>query len=77
MPKQTFDSALKKLDKIVRELEAGELPLEKAIQKFEEGMSLSKYCTTILDDTEKKVTILIKDAEGSQVETTFDRNNHL
>ena len=45
MAKQTFESAMKKLEQIVGELESGDLPLEKALKKFEEGVQLSTFCT--------------------------------
>ncbi len=71
MSKQTFEGAMKQLEEIVRELEAGDLPLEKALQRFEEGMKLSKYCAQKLDETEKKVTLLLKDHQGSVSEKPF------
>ena len=61
MPKMTFEQSMNKLEQIVQELEAGDLPLEKAMTKFEEGIQLSKFCTEKLDETEKKVTLLMRD----------------
>ena len=69
--KQTFEKAMEKLEKIVLELEIGELPLEKAIKKFEEGIQLSTFCSQKLDETEKKVTILLQDQEGNVSEEAF------
>ncbi len=66
--KQTFEKAMKELEQIVLELESGELPLEKAMKKFEDGMKLSKFCTEKLDQTEKKITTLMQDSEGEIVE---------
>ena len=71
MTKQTFESAIKKLEQIVGDLESGDLPLEKALKKFEEGVQLSTFCTRILDETEKKVTILLQDKDGNLVEEPF------
>jgi exodeoxyribonuclease VII small subunit len=71
MAKKSFEEALKQLEKIVQELESGDLPLEKAMQKFEEGMQLSKYCSDKLDETEKKIQVLLKDQEGQLVEQPF------
>lgn len=71
MAKQTFESAMKRLEQIVQELEQGELPLEKAMSKFEEGVQLSKFCSQKLDETEKKVTILLKDTDGNSIEKAF------
>ena len=45
MPKQTFEKSIQQLEEIVQELESGDLPLEKAIHRFEEGISLSKRCS--------------------------------
>lgn len=64
-PKQTFESALKKLENIVHEMESGDLPLEKAISKFEEGMQLSKYCSELLDKSEQRIKVLMPDASGT------------
>lgn len=75
MTKQPFEKALKKLEQIVQELESGDLPLEKAIDKFEEGVQLSKFCSHILDETEKRITILMQDAEGNVFEKPFMSEN--
>ncbi|MGW8325071.1 MAG: exodeoxyribonuclease VII small subunit [Desulfobacterales bacterium] len=71
MAKQTFEKAMEKLEKIVQELESSDLPLEKAIKKFEEGVQLSKFCSEKLDETEKKITILLKDQNGQVFEKPF------
>ena len=71
MTEQTFEEAMKQLEQIVRDLESGDQPLETAIAKFEEGIRLSKYCSQKLDETEKRITILMKDAEGNISEKPF------
>ena len=71
MAQKTFEQSMKQLERIVQELEGGDLPLEKAIKKFEEGMKLTKFCSQKLDDTEKKVSILLKNAEGRIAEKPF------
>jgi exodeoxyribonuclease VII small subunit len=71
MPQKTFEQSLKQLEQIVQELESGDLPLEKAIKKFEEGIHLSKFCLQKLDETEKRITILMRDAEGQLAEVPF------
>jgi exodeoxyribonuclease VII small subunit len=71
MSKQTFEKAMKKLEQIVQELESGDLSLERAIKKFEEGVQLSKFCSGKLDETEKRVTLLMQDAEGNVLEKPF------
>lgn len=75
MAQKTFEQSLKQLERIVQELEDGDLPLEKAIQKFEEGIQLTKFCSQKLDETEKKVSILLKNAEGKISEKPFIPDN--
>lgn len=55
-----FEENMQGLENIVQELEKGNLNLEDSIKKFEEGIELSKKCNEILEDAEKKITILIK-----------------
>lgn len=58
MPK--FEESLERLEKIVDELEKGNVPLEQALKLFEEGMRLSSSCRKELEDAEGKVEILLK-----------------
>lgn len=74
MAKQTFEEAMKQLEQIVQELESGDLPLEKAILKYEEGVRLSRFCSEKLDETEKRITIL-QDQEGNVLEKPFMQKN--
>lgn len=61
---KSFEESIVELEKIVSELENGELSLDESMKKFEEGMKTSKYCSEILDKAEKKiVTILEKNSE--------------
>jgi len=71
MPKTTFEQSMKKLEQIVQELESGDLPLEEAVQKFEEGIKLSRLCSEKLDETEKKITLLLQDQKGNVSEKPF------
>ena len=71
MAKQTFENAMKKLELIVQQLESGDQPLEDAVKKFEEGVKLSKFCSEKLDETEKRITILLKDQTGDLFEKPF------
>ncbi len=75
MAKQTFEQAMKKLEQIVQELEFGDQPLEKTLKRFEEGVNLSKFCSEKLDETEKKVTILLQDQKGNLFEEPFISEN--
>jgi exodeoxyribonuclease VII small subunit len=74
MAKQTFEEAMKQLEEIVQELESGDLPLEKAILKYEEGVRLSRFCSEKLDETEKRITIL-QNQEGNVLEKPFMQEN--
>ena len=61
---KSFEESIVELEKIVNELENGDLSLDESMKKFEEGMKTSKYCAEILDKAEKKiVTILDKNSE--------------
>ena len=71
MAQKTFEQSMKQLERIVQELEDGELPLEKAIKKFEEGIKLTQFCSAKLDETEKKVSVLLKNADGQVVTKPF------
>jgi exodeoxyribonuclease VII small subunit len=73
MAQKTFEQSLKQLEQIVQELESGDLPLEKAIKKFEEGIHLSKFCSQKLDETEKRITILMRDSEDQLSEMPFPK----
>lgn len=55
-----FEKGLDELEKIVKEMESGELPLERAIQLFERGMALSESCRKQLDEAETRVEILMQ-----------------
>jgi len=63
--KKTFEAALKGLEEIVRLMESGDLCLEDAVKSYESGMKQSKYCLDLLDKTEKKISIIAKDNDGS------------
>lgn len=69
--KLSFEEAMQQLEGIVRQLESGEAPLEEALEKFERGIQLVKFCTRRLDETEKKVTLLIENDGGGVREEAF------
>lgn len=60
MSKSNFEELMKSLENIVTELENGNLNLDESVQKFEEGMKIAKQCNNILEDAEKKITILLE-----------------
>lgn len=63
-----FEQAMEKLETITTELEKGELDLDSSVSKFEEGMQLSKKCSELLENAERKITILLKDGENIKEE---------
>lgn len=64
MATSNFEKNMSDLENIVTELEKGDLNLDESISKFEEGIKISKQCNKILEDAEKKITILLeKDGE--------------
>jgi exodeoxyribonuclease VII small subunit len=72
MPKDKFEDALNKLEKIVAKLEEGDVPLEESLRLFEEGIRLSRLCNQKLDEAEKRVEILLKNKEGVLKPQPFD-----
>ena len=58
----SFEAGLQQLESIVKEMESGELPLERAIELFENGMKLSDACRKQLEEAETRVEILMKRA---------------
>lgn len=62
------EKALSDLEELVEELESGDLPLEKAMKKFEEGIKLTRGCQAALKDAEQKVEILLQSAGGEDLE---------
>lgn len=66
-----FEDAMKRLEEIANELEKNELDLDKSVEKFEEGMNLSKQCSEMLEKAEKKITMLVNDGNGNLEEEEF------
>jgi exodeoxyribonuclease VII small subunit len=63
-----LEKALTDLEDLVEELESGDLPLDKAMKKFEEGIKLTRNCQAALKEAEQKVEILLKSAGGEALE---------
>ncbi|AQS56598.1 exodeoxyribonuclease VII small subunit [Novibacillus thermophilus] len=57
----TFEEALKRLEEVVQKLEDGDVPLEEAIDLFQEGMALSKRCSQQLDKAEQRIEMLMEE----------------
>lgn len=62
---QTFEEALARLEAVVKELENGKIPLDKALELFGEGISLAQFCHRQLEQAEQKISLLITDVKGS------------
>ena len=73
MTKSNFESNMENLEKIVTELEKGDLNLDESISKFEEGIKISKECNKTLETAEKKITMLINN-DGEIQEEKFEIN---
>lgn len=63
-----FEEAMKQLEVVAAELEKGDLNLDESVSKFEEGMQLSKQCSELLENAEKRITILLKNGDELQEE---------
>ena len=72
MAEKNFEKSMKRLEEIVQQLEGSEMPLEDSLQVFEEGMKLAAFCSRKLEEAEKKVTLLVREQEGSFIEKPFD-----
>lgn len=66
-----LEKSLSDLESLVEELERGDLPLEQAMKKFEEGIKLTRGCQTALKDAEQKVEILLQNAGGQEMLEEF------
>ena len=74
---QNFETSLDELERIVRELERGDLPLEKSLELFEQGIKLSRACQERLNEAERRIEILTRDGQGRAVVRPFDAENEL
>ncbi len=66
-----FESALKSLEEIVSQLEGGDLTLDRALELFEQGVKLSRFCSEKLEEAERKVEVLTRAADGTMKEAPF------
>ena len=69
--KKSFEEQIQELEKIINELENGNLNLDDSVIKFEEGMKISKECNKMLENAEKKITILVKKEDGLHAVVIF------
>ena len=69
---KSFESSLEELERIVRDLEQGELPLEKSLELFEQGVKLSRECQERLSQAERRIEILMRDNQGRPTVRPFE-----
>jgi len=74
-PAPDFESALKRLEEIVKKLEGGDLTLESSLELFEEGIQLSRLCHLTLGQAERRVEILLKTSDGKQQAVPFETDH--
>ena len=74
---KTFESSLEELERIVRELEQGELTLEKSLELFEQGVRLSRECQERLSQAERRIEMLTRDNQGRAIVTAFEPESEL
>jgi len=67
-----FEDALQRLERIVDQLEGGNLGLEDSLKVFEEGVSLARHCARYLDAAEKRIEILTRDESGTLKTEPFE-----
>jgi exodeoxyribonuclease VII small subunit len=72
MATEKFETALKKLEDIVRRLEGGSLSLDDSLKAFEEGVKHAAFCAKKLDEAERKVEVLLKQKDGSFSRQPFE-----
>ena len=69
---RSFESSLEELERIVRELEQGELPLERSLELFEQGVKLLRECQDRLNQAERRIEILMRDSQGRPAVRPFE-----
>jgi len=75
MAELKFEEALKKLENIVEDLEKGDLTLDEALKKYQEGIDLSRSCSARLENAKKKIDILSKNKKGDMELKPFEKKN--
>lgn len=71
-PPKSFEASLEALEQIVRNLEQGDLPLEKSLELFEQGIRLSRECQERLSQAERRIEILMRDSQGRTTTAPFE-----
>lgn len=68
---KSFEDLMQTLENIVQTLEKGDLNLDESVAKFEEGMNISKECSKMLENSEKRISILLENSNGEIEEENF------
>ena len=68
----SFEGQLASLERIVRELERGDLPLEQSLELFEQGVKLSRECQERLNEAERRIEVLLRGGDGSTIAVPFE-----
>ena len=76
MAREKFEDALEKLENIVKEMEAGELPLDSALKSFEEGIRLVRFCSAKLEETPRRVDERLEKENSLMTKDFQDEDNH-
>ena len=74
---RTFEASLEALEQIVRELERGDLSLEKSLELFEQGIRLSRECQERLNQAERRIEVLLRDNQGRPVVSSFEETKEI
>ena len=72
---RSFEASLEALEQIVQQLEGGDLPLEKSLELFEQGVRLSRECQERLSQAERRIEVLLRDNQGRPVVTNYNEAN--
>ena len=72
---KSFEASLEALERIVQELEQGDLPLEKSLELFEQGIGLSRQCQDRLNQAERRIEVLLRDNQGRTIVSPFEGTN--
>ena len=71
---KSFEASLEALEEIVHQLEAGDLPLEKSLELFEDGIRLSRQCQERLNQAERRIEVLLRDNQGRPVVNALEES---
>ncbi|MBC8030959.1 MAG: exodeoxyribonuclease VII small subunit [Pyrinomonadaceae bacterium] len=72
---KSFEASLEALEQIVQQLEEGDLPLEKSLELFEQGIRLSRECQERLSQAERRIEVLLRDNQGRVTVNEFEATN--